>query len=67
MNHDDKASLMEDARRQEIQSQLQLQDQEIEYDMGQLEETERQIRQIEVSSRLSVRTQTCSMMWLVMA
>ncbi|XP_033644867.1 syntaxin-7-like isoform X2 [Asterias rubens] len=49
LNHDDKASLMEDARRQEIQSQLQLQDQEIEYDMGQLEETEKQIRQIEAS------------------
>ncbi len=41
---------MEDARRQEIQSQLQQQDQEIEYDMSQLEETEKQIRQIEVSS-----------------
>ena len=45
-----KASLVEDARRQEIQSQLQQQDQQIDYDLNLLQEREEQIRQIEVGT-----------------
>ncbi|XP_022091296.1 syntaxin-7-like isoform X2 [Acanthaster planci] len=47
--HDESKALIEEARRQEIQSQLQQQDQQIEYDMNLLQEREEQIRQIEAA------------------
>lgn len=49
--HNDEAQrpLMEDARRQEMQAQLQQQEAVIDYDSALFEEREEQIRQIEVS------------------
>ncbi|XP_038057807.1 syntaxin-7-like isoform X1 [Patiria miniata] len=44
-----KKALLEETRRQGIESQLQVQDQQIDYDMNLLQEREEQIRQIEAA------------------
>ncbi len=55
--HDDEARqpLMEDARRQEVQAQLQQQEAVIDYDSALFEEREEQIRQIEVCVKRFLR------------